>query len=81
MGVSANQQGPRHMWNDVDKIPPFVPKGSHVKISKHVPAGRLVPTGKPVYARKPVSADNSFSSDWRKHGARSYHKPTSTYLH
>lgn len=65
MGVSYGQQTFRPTWTNV---PPFVPRATHVKTSRPNPTD------------KPVSAGRSFPAHWKRHVARPFYIPTSTYF-
>lgn len=67
MGVCADQKRPRSMWTNVNDIPPYVPQATHK-------------TSRPKPADKPVSADRSFLAHWKRHVARPFYIPTSTYF-
>lgn len=73
MGVSYGQQTFRPKWNNVASIPPFVPQ-AHVKTSRPNPANKSVPAGKPVSAGRP------FPAGCKRHVARPFYRPTSTYF-
>jgi hypothetical protein len=75
IGVCADQKRSRPQWTSVNAIPPYVPpRATHVKTSRPNPANKSVPAG------KQVSADRPFPAGWKRHVARPFYIPTSTYF-
>lgn len=75
IGVCADQKRSRPQWTSVNAIPSYVPpRATHVKTSRPNPADKSVPAG------KPVSAERSFPAGWKRHVARPFYVPTSTYF-
>ncbi|GJV32524.1 putative ribonuclease H-like domain-containing protein [Tanacetum coccineum] len=77
------------MWNNVAKIPSFVPKAASVPAgsrnrSTYVPAGcRNRPTSVPAGSRnRPTSvpAGRPFTAGWKNHAARPMTRPSSHYF-